>query len=167
MNLNAITSRGGRSGIKREVIDVLEPRKQDKRLDKLILVRKQRIDRSERERIEARTKWRESRQELRKLKEQWREAVEAAQDFWQKARSDFFKMTTTSGEFRHAKAVYLRMKEQASQLHLECRTAVQPCKACRSKYFDACRDVSEASRQHEKMKILRDELLLLNAEQEQ
>lgn len=167
MRTGANASLIGRPRSQREVIDIHEPRKQDKSLDKLIVVRKQRIERLERERIEARAAWRETRQALREIKQRWRDAVDAAQDFWQEARAGFFKMTITSGQFRRAKAMYERMKADAAQLHLECREAVAPCKAARSEFFAARRRALDAYREHEKLGLLRDELRLLNTQQEQ
>jgi hypothetical protein len=167
MSAGATASWTGRPRSQREVIDIPEPRKQDKSLDKLIVVRKQRIERLERERVEARLAWRETRQALHDIKQRWRDAVDAAQDFWQESRAGFFKMAITSGQFRRAKAMYERMKGEAEQLHLESREAVVPCKAARSEFFAARRRALDAYRQHEKLGILRDELRLLNAQQEQ
>lgn len=158
---------GGRGRSQREVIDIPESRKQDGSIDKLILVRKQRIERLERERVEARLAWRASRQAMRDVKQRWRDALDAAHDFWKEARAGFFKMAVTSGEFRRAKATYERMKEDAAQLHLESREAVAPCKTARTEFFAARRRALDAHRQHEKLSLLRDELKLLNAQPEQ
>ncbi|MGZ5801332.1 MAG: hypothetical protein ACXWJZ_11945 [Burkholderiaceae bacterium] len=166
MRASAALSAFGGTPSKREVIDVPEPGKQDKSLDKLIVVRKQRIERLERERVEARVAWRAERQALRTLKERWRKAVEAAQNGWQAARAEFFRMAMTSGQFRCAKAVYERMKEDAAQLHMECRAAVAPCKTKKTEFFEARRRVMDAHRQHEKLTMLRDEYRLLHAEPE-
>lgn len=156
---------GGRRS-KREVIDVLEPKPQDKSLDKLLNVRKQRIDRLERERREAREAWRETRQELRTQKQRWRDAVQAYKDFWQQSREDFFRMALTSGQFRKAKAIYERMKQEAAQMRVDCLEVVGRCKQGRSGFFEARRRVLQASRQQEKLGILRDELRLLNMQSE-
>jgi hypothetical protein len=151
---------------KREVIDVPERKTEDKSLDRLIMVRKQRIDRYERERTEARDAWRTARLKLREVKTRWHEAVEASKDFWQQARAEFFSMAITSGGFRKAKAIYERMKTHAAQLHLECREAVAPCKDSRRAFFDARRRLLDANRQYEKLGMLRDEMKLLNVERE-
>lgn len=155
---------GGRRG-KREVIDIPEQKKKDKSLDGLIDVRKQRIDRLERERIEARHAWRDARARLRDVKQRWRCALQEATDHWRQARAAFLQMTTTSGQFRKAKGIYERLKTHAAQLHLECREAVAPCKATRTAFFEARRRVMDANRQYEKLGILRDELRLQNMEE--
>jgi hypothetical protein len=151
---------------KREVIEVLEPKPQDRSLDKLLNVRKQRLDRLERERREARAAWREMRQELRMQKQRWRDAVQAYKDFWQQSREDFFRMALTSGQFRKAKAIYERMKQEAVQMHVDCLEVVSRCKQGRSGFFEARRRVLHANRQQEKLGILRDELRLLNMQSE-
>jgi len=151
---------------RREVVDIPEQKRKDKSVDRLIDVRKQRIDRLERERIEARHVWREARVRLHERKQRWRAAVQEAQDIWQQARAAFFQMSATSGQFRKAKAVYERMKVQAQQLHLESREAVRPCKTTRTAFFDARRRVMEANRQYEKLGLLRDELRLQDVERE-
>jgi len=166
MSARAAASLIGRPRSQREVIDIPDARKQDRSVDQLIVVRKQRIERLERERVEARVAWRATRQALREMKERWRDAVDAAQDFWQESRAGFFKMAITSGQFRRAKAIYERMKEDAAQLHLESRDAVAPCKTARAEFFAARSRALDAYRQHEKLSLLRDELRLLNAQQE-
>ena len=166
MNMRSGQSGLGQRRSKREVLDVPESKVQDRSLDRLISVRKQRIDRFERERTEAREAWRRARNELCAMKERWREAVQDAKDFWQQSRADFFSMAITSGGFRKAKAVYERMKKQAAQLHLEARESVRPCKATRLEFFDARRRLLDANRQHEKLGMLRDEIRLMNAERE-
>ncbi|WP_211474750.1 hypothetical protein [Collimonas humicola] len=143
---------------KREVADVPEQRKKDKSLDSLINVRKQRIDRFERERNEAREAWRQLRVLLRAVKQRWRAALQEAMDYWRDARAGFLRMAITSGQFRKAKAVYERMQKQAAQLHLESREAVGPCKEARNEFFEARRRVMDANRQYEKICILRNEM---------
>lgn len=148
---------GGRRS-KREVIDVPEDKREDKSLDRLIVVRKQRIDRFERERNEARQAWRAARAELRATKQRWRDGVKEANEYWKEARAGFLSMTTTSGQFRRAKAVYERLKAHAAQLHLQAREAVAPCRSTREGFFQARRRVVEANRQQEKLVFLRDEV---------
>lgn len=156
---------GGRRS-KREVIDVPERKPEDKSLDKLLNVRKQRLDRLERERKDAREAWRETRQQLRTRKEEWRKALEDAKDFWIQARAEFFKMSTTSGQFRKAKAIYERMKSQAAQMQLECREIVKRCKSAKNEFFEARQRVLTANRQQEKLSILRDEIRALTVQSE-
>lgn len=156
----------GRSRTKREVIDVPEQKKKDKSLDDLINVRRQRIARLELERNEALQVWRDVRRALHDVKLRWRDALQDTKDYWQQARAEFFRMTTTSGQFRKAKAVYERMKKQAAQLHVEARESVQPCKVAREEFFESRRRVKDANRQYEKLSILRDEMRLQNVEGE-
>lgn len=151
---------------KREPIEVAERKPEDKSLDKLLNVRKQRIDRFERERKEAREAWRESRRALREVKQQRRDAVQAAKDFWQQARAEFFGMTITTGQYKKAKAIYERMKEQAAQLYLQCREAVVECERVRAEFFAARLRAMQAHMQTEKLSILRDEIRALNQQSE-
>jgi hypothetical protein len=125
-------------------------------------VRKQRLERLERERIEARQAWRASRADLREAKERWRTAVQDAADYWKEARAQFFRIATTSGEFRKAKAIYDRMKAEATELRLGCREYVKYAKAARSVFFEARVRALQANKQQEKLGILRDEIRLLN-----
>lgn len=147
---------------RREVIDMPEQKPIDKSLDKLIAVRKHRLNRLELECREMREQWRTARVALRERKMCWRSALQESKSHWNSAREEFFKMTTTSGQFRKAKAVYERMKAHAAQLHLESREAVIPCKAQRAAFFQVRRDVLNANRQQEKLCILRDEMRLSN-----
>jgi hypothetical protein len=166
-----MSSLGGRSGFgkrrsKREVIEVVEPKAEDRSLDKLINVRKQRLDRLERERIEARQAWRKSRTDLRDAKMRWRAAVKEANAYWQQAREAFFAMTMNSGDFRRAKGVYDRMKWEAKEMRLACNEYVKRCKAAGDDYFEARLRALEANKQQEKLGILRDEIRLLNRKSE-
>ncbi|MET1358175.1 hypothetical protein, partial [Staphylococcus aureus] len=81
----------------------------------LLHVRKARLGRLERERDEARLRWRERRQALSAMKLRWRRTRDEAQAEWQAARAAFTAMTITSGEFKKARAVYERMKKSAAQ----------------------------------------------------
>jgi hypothetical protein len=166
MNGRAGTDSFGRTRSKREPVEVLEPKKQDRSLDKLINVRKQRLNRLERERTEALEAWRNARIALRAAKEAWREALAAANANWQEARARFFKMSTTSGKFRQEKAIYERMKEVAAQLRLQAQESVRPCREAGHHFFEAKERILEANRQQEKLGILRDELLRLSIQEE-
>lgn len=141
---------------KREVRDVPEKKRVDNSIDRIITVRKQRLDRLERECIEARAAWRGTRQKLRDMREAARIAKEEANEYWQQARAAFLKMTITSGQFRVAKSTYDRMKAHAAQLLLECREAVTPCKQGKVTFFEAKRAVTEARLKKEKLSIMRD-----------
>lgn len=143
---------------RREVVDVAEPRAPDRRLDQLLQVRRQRLSRLERERHEARLAWRARRRDLGSLKQRWRSARDAAQSQWQSARAAFYAMTITSGEFKKAKAIYERLKKQASQMRVEWHEVRQACRAAGARFFAARLVVLEANRQQEKLGILRDEL---------
>lgn len=151
---------------KREVIDVLEMKPQDKSLDKLLNVRKQRLDRLERERKEALEYWRGTRTVVREAKERWRKAVNDTNTFWANARAEFFRMATTSGEFRKAKATYERLKIQASELRLSCNEYVTRAKTARQQFFEARQRVLHANKQQEKLSILRDEIRLMTQQPE-
>ncbi|AKU22907.1 hypothetical protein [Massilia sp. NR 4-1] len=147
---------------KREVADVPEPKRPDRRLDQLLHVRKQRLGRLERERGTAREAWRSCRQSLRECKLRKREALQQAVQFWQEARASFLGMTITSGQFHVAKARYERMKEDAAQLNLRCQETVRRCRAAGTRYFAANEEVQRAQRQQEKLGILRDEMRALS-----
>jgi len=152
---------------KREVVDVPEPRRPDQSLARLLHVRKQRLGRLERERNEARQQWREGRAALRERKEERRQAVSAANRFWQGARDSFMQMATTSGDLRKAKATYERMKEDAARLYLAWQEELARCDAAQRTFFDALARVLEANRQQEKLGILNDELRQLAAQSEE
>jgi hypothetical protein len=152
---------------RREVIDVPETRPPDKSLDLLLKLRKQRIERYEQERGLTRAQWRRQRAELRDLKERRRQALQDAKDYWQQARDQFLSMVTTSGQYRKAKAIYERMKESASKLYEECQGAVSRCRSSRTAFFEACKALRDAQRQHEKLGMLRDEIRLLNRRSEE
>lgn len=143
---------------RREVRDVPEMRHDRDELAGVIGVRKQRLDRLERERVQELAGWRSRRAALRSAKQRWRMAVREAREFWQQARSEFLRMEMTSGQFRKAKSTYERMKSQATKLHLECREVLATCKQARFRYFDARRRVIEAHRQQEKLILMRDEI---------
>jgi uncharacterized protein (DUF3084 family) len=152
---------------RREVIDVPETRPADKSLDLLLKLRKQRIERYEQERRRTRVEWRQQRTELRDLKKRRRQALQDAKDFWKQARDQFLSMVTTSGQYRKAKAIYERMKQSASQLYEECQGAVSRSRLSRTAFFEACKALRDAQRQHEKLGMLRDEIRLLNRQSEE
>jgi hypothetical protein len=146
----------------REVLDVPETRAEDKSLDKLLKVRKQRLERFERERSESRRGWREARVRLRQTKEEWRSLRQQAIDFWKQARADYFKMASTSGEFRKAKAIYERMKNQAAERRLGCLEHVEHCREAKAGFFAARQRAVQANRDQEKLAVLRDEVRKAN-----
>ncbi|HYD63140.1 MAG TPA: hypothetical protein VEC35_22490 [Noviherbaspirillum sp.] len=148
----------GHTRTRREARDVPEARVERDDLAKVIGVRKQRLARLERECMDARLAWREARKEIGVSRQRWRDALLEAQEFWQQARAGFLSMTTTSGQFRKAKAVYERMKEDAARLHLACGDAVKAAKDKRALFFAARRRVGEAMLQQEKLVMLRDEI---------
>jgi len=152
---------------RREVVDVPEPRRPDQSLARLLHVRKQRLGRLERERNEARQQWRECRALLRARKEERRQAVAVANEFWRAARAGFLEMTTTSGDLRKAKATYERMKEDAARRYLAWQEALARCDAAQQTFFGALAAVLAANRQQEKLGILNDELRQLAARTEE
>jgi hypothetical protein len=162
MNARTLQERIGSARSRREVIDVPENKVEDKSLDKLLKVRRQRLDRLERERSEARKAWRDARGELRMAKESWRKARREALEYWQQARARYFKMATTSGEFRKAKAIYERMKKQAAELRLGCLEHLEHCRQTRSGFFQARQRALQANREQEKLGVLRDEVRAAN-----
>jgi DNA-binding XRE family transcriptional regulator len=166
MNVLAPQRMLGHTRRRREVRDVPEASFDRDDLAKIIGVRKQRLDRLERESIQARSAWRATRAALRDAKQCWRTALQEAQDFWQQARTEFLTMTTTSGQFRKAKAHYERMKSLAAQRHLECREAVLSCKEKRTQFFEARRRVLEAKRQQEKLVMMRNEIRMSQVREE-
>lgn len=158
MSASASRDSLGRARSKREPVDVAEKKPEDKRLDKLMGVRHQRLDRLERERLDARQAWRDARARLRQAKCSWRDAMQQAQQYWQEARTSFFQMTITSGKFRQSKAAYDRMKENAALQRLAARELVASCRDGGHVFFAAHQVLADARRQQEKLSILRDEL---------
>lgn len=159
------SSFGGRRS-KREPVDVPERKPEDKSLDKLLHVRKQRLDRLERERREARESWRACRAELRETKEQWREKRQEATDFWARSRNEFFTMTISSGHFRKAKAVYERMKAEAADMRVACLEQARASRQAGHAFFEARLRVLQANRQQEKLTVLRDEIRMQTMQSE-
>jgi hypothetical protein len=156
----------GKPKSKREPVDVAEPKPQDKTLDKLLGVRKQRLDRLERERKDSRDAWKAARAEFREKKLQWRAAIEDAKKYWVQARKDFLSMTTTSGQYQKSKAVYERMKQAATDQRVMCLESLEKCKSWRSEFFAARERVLTANRQQEKLTIMRDELRRANQQED-
>ncbi|MBP0597314.1 hypothetical protein J8I26_04310 [Herbaspirillum sp. LeCh32-8] len=157
---------GARPG-KREVLDVAEPKKPDRRLDQLLSVRKQRLGRLERERNEARSSWRALRADLVDSKRRWREAAARAQSEWTAARAAFFGMAITNAEFTRAKTVYERMKLEAGRMRLSCATLARDCRRAGADFFSARQRVKDANKQQEKLTVLRDEMKALAAMQDE
>ena len=140
------------------VLDVPEPVKRDNSLDGLMLVRKQRLRRLERECYSCRQEWRSQRQNLRERKKQWRAAQLDAEQYWQQARAEFFRMSLTSGEFKKAKSVYGKMKTAAALLRVEAKTQAEQCKTAGHDFFLKRQELAEAQKKNEKLQILRDEM---------
>jgi hypothetical protein len=156
----------GKPKSKREPVDVLEPKPQDKTLDKLLGVRKQRLDRLERERKDSRDAWKAARAGFHEKKVQWRAAVEDAKAYWVQSRKEFLAMNTTSGQYQKSKAVYERMKQAATDQRVLCLEFLGKCKRKGSDFFAARERVLTANRQQEKLTIMRDELRRRNQQEE-
>jgi hypothetical protein len=156
----------GKPKSRREPVEVIEPRPQDKSLDQLLGVRKQRLDRMERERREARQAWKNARAALRAAKLGWRAAIADMKAFWAQARKDFLSMHTTSGQYQKGKAKYERMKQAAAGERVLCLEALTHCRARRATFFAARARVLSANRQQEKLTIIRDDLRRINEQQE-
>lgn len=148
----------GKPKSKREVVDVIEPGRPDRRLDQLVSVRKQRLGRLERERNEAREAWRAQRKVFSRAKQARREHMAETDRLWAEARSGFLKMSTTSGQYRSSKAVYERMRKETAQYYLTAQEELQKCRTLQTAFFDAKIAVAEAQKQQEKLSIMRDEL---------
>lgn len=143
---------GGRP--RREAVEVAEPKRQDKRLPKLINVHKRRLERMERECIAARSLWRAERDTVGEIKQQWRDAKQEAIEFWAESRAEFFRMEITSGKFRTAKAVYERKKLDAEKIHLQaCEAALSARDAGRA-YFESKQLLRAGHLRAEKLTIL-------------
>ena len=153
----------GRARSRREAVDIREPKARDRTLERLLGVRKQRLERLERESLEARQSWRATRAQLHRQKLAWRQALEDAQDFWQRARAQFFAMETSSGQFRAAKGGFNRMKTEAAQLRLEWRETLAAGRRDGTAFFAARQRLSDARHQQEKLKLFDDELRLAEA----
>lgn len=151
---------GGARG-RREVVDVAERKVEDRRLDQLLHVRKQRLGRLERERNEAREAWRARRQAFRQAGQRWRDTLAEAKSQWQRSREEFLRMTLTNGQFSQAKAVYKRLQNEAAQLYLACQEQLRGCRQARTAFFLARQNVLQANRQQEKLGIMRDEIRAL------
>ena len=143
---------GGR--LRPEAVEVVEPKRQDKRLSKLINVHKRRLERMERECIEARSAWRAQRVTVGEIKQQWRDAKQEAIDFWAQARAEFFRMEISSGKFRTAKAVYERKKLDAEKIHLQAREAALAAREAGRNYFECKQLLRVGHLRSEKLTIL-------------
>ncbi|MGI4937586.1 MAG: hypothetical protein ACRYF5_12700, partial [Janthinobacterium lividum] len=122
-------------------------------------VRKQRLGRLERERNEARAAWREQRTLFGQARQKRRELQQETDMLWSQARSAFLKMSTTSGQYRNAKAVYERMKKEVANLYLKAQEELTLCRDARRTFFSSLEAVVTANKQQEKLGIMRDELL--------
>ncbi|NHZ91126.1 hypothetical protein F2P45_19195 [Massilia sp. CCM 8733] len=143
------------AGTRREAPEVAEPRVPDRTIERLLGVRKQRLERFERERREAREHWRGRRDALRLAKLAWRDAREGAAEHWRQARARFFAMETDSRQFRAAQGGYERMKRDTAQRLLAWRERAGQSRAAGSAFFAAHHRLAEARRQQEKLDILR------------
>lgn len=151
----------------REAVDVPEEGKKDKRLDELIAVHEHRLFQLERERQEARAEWREVRYSLREMNGRSKKAFEDTREYWEKKRAGFFSMVITSGEFRKAKSVYERLKQEAMQLRLKARETVPECRTAKERFFATAQKLIVERLHIEKLKIMRDEILRQAADKEQ
>ena len=142
----------------REVQDVPEPVRKDCPLDKLVRIRRQRIEKSERDCLRARQHWRECRRQLRQQSQGSKDAESRAQQCWKKARKDFFDMSISSGQFKKAKAVFKKMQATAAEMRALAHAAVDESKLARTAYFKAKVNLAEARKQAEKLDLMSEEL---------
>jgi len=152
---------------RREPVEVLEPKKPDRRFDQLTHVRKQRLRRYEREHNEIRKAWRSERCQLHIYKLQWREQLQEARQFWEGQREAFFQMTISSTTFRTAKFTYQRKLTLAAQTQLDAREQAMTCRQVGAKFFAALAQVRQARLRQEKLDFLCNEmktLLLIESE---
>ncbi|MFS2008032.1 hypothetical protein ACEN9F_30935 [Duganella sp. CT11-25] len=147
-----------RSAVRREAVEVVEPRLPDRTLERLLGVRKHRLERLERERRDAREHWRQQRTALRLAKLLWRGARQAATTHWQQARQQFFAMETDSLQFRAAQGGYERMKRDTGQRLLAWRETAVASREAGAAFFAAHRQLRDARRQQEKLDILREHI---------
>jgi hypothetical protein len=143
------------------VVDVAEPKARERTLERLIGVRKQRLERLERESRDARHAWRDARLALGHGKRRWRQARLDAEQHWQQARRQFFAMEIGSGQFRAAKGAFARLKRQAAQLLLEWREQLAACQSAGAAFFAALERLRQGRRQQEKLQLFSDEMRLL------
>jgi hypothetical protein len=149
----------GAARSKREAIDVPEPKAPDRTLDRLLGVRKHRLERLERESLAARDAWRGHRIRLGDTKRSWREACLHAQEFWRQARARYFAMESSSGEFGAAKSGFNRLKREAAQVLLSWRETRAACETAQREFFAARERLAQARRQQEKLGMFRDEMV--------
>ena len=144
-----------RGAVRREPVDVAEPRVPDRTLERLLGVRKHRLERLERAQRDAREQWRRGRGALRQARLLWRAARQDAADHWQRARQQFFAMETDSRQFRADQGGYERMKRDTGQRLLAWRDGAAAARAAGAVFFAAHRHLRDARRQQEKLDILR------------
>lgn len=147
-----------RGAARREPVELAEPRVPDRTLERLLGVRKNRLERLEREQRDAREQWRQRRGALRQAKLLWRGARLAADQHWQNARRQFFAMETDSRQFRADQGGYERMKRDTGQRLLAWRESAVAGRAAGAVFFAAHRQLREARRQQEKLDILREHI---------
>jgi hypothetical protein len=139
---------------RREPIDIAEPKRQDKSLPKLIGVHKRRLERMEWECRDARKQWRAQRAIVTEVKQNWRDAKQAALDFWAASRAEFFRMEISSGKFRTAKAAYERKKIEAEKIHLQAREEALQARGAGHDYFLRKAEVRAGHLRSEKLDML-------------
>ena len=148
----------GRQTRRREAVEVAEPRRQDRQLDGVIRVRRQRQQRLERERGAALRQWRAARAALAEARRALRVQRGAAAEHWTRARADFFSMRSDSLAFRAAKSVYQRLQQQAEQGLLAWRQQRAAAADAGAAFFDARRAAALARLKQEKLQLLREEM---------
>ncbi|NRR30410.1 hypothetical protein HSX11_09425 [Oxalobacteraceae bacterium] len=144
----------------REVVDGPEARPPERGLEQLLGVRRQRLERLERERREVRAHWRALRLALRETRQRWRAALCDAEEDWRKAQGQFFGMLGTSGQFRSARQAYQDRRDEAGALRLACREHAAGARSAGRDFFAVRRRVGEARLRQEKLTMLRDALRL-------
>lgn len=157
--LNPAERKAGRTVRGKLLHEIPEEPRRDLSFDRLIAVHQNRLRRLERERLDARSAWRDARTQLRRRKEHWRNAVDDAKRYWHDARAGFLKMVITSGQFRQAKAVYERLKLEAAEMRLEAVEMVPRCRQAEQAFFDLCRRLAHERLHVEKLRIASDELM--------
>jgi len=156
----AQNSAGARA--RREAPEVIEPGRPERTLAGLLVVRDLRQQRLRRELRTALLAWRASRAELCGQKLRLRAAVAAAQAHWIEARAAFFSMQTGSGQFQDAKRRYARMRREADAMRLTWRDMLRACVRQRLHWLGARQALRLANLRHEKLRLLREEVLRAN-----
>lgn len=152
--------------LRQEAYDVPEPVRKDCPLEKLVRIRRQRIEKSERDCLRARQYWRECRLQLRQKNQGSKEAESRAQQCWQQARRDFFDMSISSGQFRAAKAAFKKMQAAAAEMRVLARAAAKESRLARVAYFRARTTLAEVRKQAEKLDLMSEELRRADGQEE-